>query len=196
MRKRAWYLYLAGGVVLGLMYYLGPRFMRTGPVMNVVGGSAAVAILIGVRLNRPRVAAAWYLFAAGLVLFVSGDVITYNYERFFHTVAPFPSKGDALYLAVYPVLVAGLVLLVRGRNPGRDRPALIDALVISIGVGVLSWVFLMAPNATNSEFTLLQKATSVAYPLGDLLLGGMILIFIRLEKAAARRNNWSHVGGS
>jgi diguanylate cyclase (GGDEF)-like protein/PAS domain S-box-containing protein len=158
--------------------------MRTGPVMNVVGGSAAVAILIGVRLNRPRVAAAWYLFAAGLVLFVSGDVITYNYERIFQTVAPFPSIGDALYLAVYPVLVAGLVVLVRARNPGRDRPALIDALVITIGVGVLSWVFLMAPNASNSALSVLQKVTSIAYPLGDLLLAGMI---VRLAVGSGNR---------
>jgi diguanylate cyclase (GGDEF)-like protein/PAS domain S-box-containing protein len=158
-----------------LLYYVGPSFMRTGPVMNVIGGSAAAAILIGVRLNRPRVAIAWYLFAAGLLLFVSGDVITYNYERFFGEAAPFPSIGDALYLAVYPFLIAGLIILVRSRNPGRDRAALIDALVITIGVGVLSWVFLMAPNATNTDFTLSQKLTSIAYPLGDLLLGGMIV---------------------
>jgi diguanylate cyclase (GGDEF)-like protein/PAS domain S-box-containing protein len=175
VRKRAWYLYLAGGLALSLLYYVGPRFMRTGPVMNIIGGSAAVAILVGVRLNKPRVSTAWYLFCGGLVLFVSGDVITYNYQRFFGEAAPFPSIGDKLYLAVYPVLIAGLIVLVRSRNPGRDRPALIDALVISIGVGVLSWVFLMAPNASNSELGLAQKVTSIAYPLGDLLLGGMIL---------------------
>src|SRR4029079_4697099 len=136
--------------------------------MNIIGGSAAVAILIGVQINRPRVSIAWYLFAAGLLLFVSGDVITYNYGRFFGQPAPFPSIGDALYLMVYPFLIAGLVILVRHRNPGRDRPALIDALVITIGVAVLSWVFLMAPNASNADLTLAQKLTSIAYPLGDL----------------------------
>ena len=174
MRKRAWSIYLAGGLVLSLLYYVGPQFVRTGPVMNIIGGSAAAAILIGVRLHRPRMAIAWYLFCVGLVFFVAGDVITYNYQRIFHTEAPFPSIGDAMYLAVYPVLIAGLIILVRSRNPGRDRAALIDALVITIGIGVLSWVFLMAPNATDAELNLLQKATSIAYPLGDLLLGGMI----------------------
>ncbi len=175
MRKRAWSLYLAGGLALSLLYFVGPSFMRTGPVMNVIGGSAGVAILVGVRINRPRVSIAWYLFAVGLLLFVSGDVITYNYERFFGEPAPFPSIGDALYLMVYPFLISGLIILVRSRNPGRDRAALIDALVITIGIGVLSWVFLMAPNATNTDFTLSQKLTSIAYPLGDLLLGGMIV---------------------
>jgi protein SCO1/2 len=29
-----------------------------------------------------------------------------------------------------------------------------------------------------------------------LVLGGMILILFRLEKAATRRKDWSHVGGS
>jgi diguanylate cyclase (GGDEF)-like protein/PAS domain S-box-containing protein len=175
VRKRAWSIYLAGGLVLSLLYYIGPQYVRTGPVMNIIGGSAAAAILIGVRLHRPRMAIAWYLFCVGLVLFVAGDVITYNYQRIFHTEAPFPSIGDAMYLAVYPVLIAGLIILVRSRNPGRDRAALIDALVITIGIGVLSWVFLMAPNASDAELNLLQKATSIAYPLGDLLLGGMIV---------------------
>ena len=44
--------------------------------------------------------------------------------------AAFPSPGDALYLAVYPVLIAGLLVLVKRRNPRRDPAALIAALVL------------------------------------------------------------------
>ena len=93
---------------------------------------------------------------------------------------------------VYPFLISGLIILVRSRNPGRDRAALIDALVITIGVGVLSWVFLMAPNASNTDFTLSQKLTSIAYPLGDLLLGGMI-VRLAVGRGAGRRPStcWS-----
>ena len=185
VRQRAWYLYLAGGLLLGVLYYLGPSWARTGYSQNVVGASGVVAILVGVHINRPRNRTAWYLFAAGLALFVAGDVITYHPEWFFHSDnAPFPSWGDAAYLAVYPLLVAGLLMLVRSRNPGGNRPALIDALVISIGVGVLSWVFLMEPNASDATQTLVQKMTSIAYPLGDLLLLGMI---VRLAMGTGER---------
>ena len=120
-------------------------------------------------------AIAWYLFCVGLVLFVSGDVITYNYERIFHSRRRSRPSATRCICRSIPFLIAGLIILVRSRNPGRDRAALIDALVITIGVGVLSWVFLMAPNATNAELHARSEATSIAYPLGDLLLGGMIV---------------------
>ena len=45
-------------------------------VNNVVGVSAVVAILVGVRMYRPTRALPWYLFAAGLLLFVAGDFIS------------------------------------------------------------------------------------------------------------------------
>ncbi|HXY42307.1 MAG TPA: diguanylate cyclase, partial [Vicinamibacteria bacterium] len=186
MRQRAWYLYLAGGLVLGVLYYLGPSWAKTGYSQNIVGMSGVAAILVGMHFNRPRNRLAWSLFAAGLALFVAGDIITYNPELFFHAHnAPFPSIGDAAYLLVYPFLVAGLILLVRSRNPGGDRAALLDALVITIGVGVLSWVFLMEPNASDATQTLAQKATSIAYPLGDLLLLGMI---VRLSMGMGKRS--------
>ena len=50
-----------------------------------------------------------------------GDVYTYSYPKLVHHEVPFPSFGDALYLAVYPALMAGLILVVRRRNAERDR---------------------------------------------------------------------------
>ena len=97
-------------------------------------------------MHRPSARAAWWLFAAGQFLFFSGDLYTYGYRKVFGADVPFPSIGDALYLAVYPVLLAGLFVLVKRRNPRRDRAALIDALILTIGIGLLSWVFLIAPN--------------------------------------------------
>jgi diguanylate cyclase (GGDEF)-like protein/PAS domain S-box-containing protein len=176
VRNRAWYLYLTGGVALGLLYFFGPGWGRIGLVFNIAGVSSVVAVIVGVRLHRPRTPRAWYLFAAGLGLFLSGDVITYNYARIFHVAeAPFPSLGDGLYLAVYPFLIAGIVLLVRRRNAGRDATALVDTVVITLGIGVASWVFLMAPYANDTTLSLAQKLTSIAYPLGDLLLLGAIV---------------------
>src|SRR6266511_3523736 len=56
-----------------------------------------------------------------------------------------PTPAVAWYLLTYPMLILGLVLLIRRRSPGRDIPSLIDAAIITIGVGLLSWVFLIAP---------------------------------------------------
>ena len=66
--------------------------------------------------------------------------------------------------------MGGLLLLVRRRNPRRDWAGLIDSLILTIGVGLFSWVFLIAPNIHLSGLSLLATGVSIAYPLGDLLL--------------------------
>src|SRR5262249_16800911 len=96
----------------------------------------------------------------------------------------FPSFGDAIYLTVYPVLVAGLLVLVRRRNREGDRAGMIDSLILTVGVGLLSWVFLVAPNIHASGLTVLEKAASTASPLGALLL---LAAAIRLAVDRGRR---------
>ena len=118
VKTRAWIVYLA---VLGAAAtaYVFVHAIRVGPLFNAVGLSAPIAILLGVRLHPPRKPLAWYLVAEGQTLFVGGDVITYNYQRFFGSAVPFPSIGDLLYLSVYPFLVAGILMMIRERSPGR-----------------------------------------------------------------------------
>ena len=178
-RQNAWWWYAAVSGGLAALYMFVPPLKGAGPLINVLGFSGVFAILAGTRMHKPRARWAWWLFAAGQLLFVSGDVYTYSNPN-----APFPSPGDALYLAVYPVLMAGLLVLVKRRNPRRDPSALIDALILTIGIGLLSWVFLIAPNIHLQEISWLGKAVSIAYPLGDVLL---LAAAIRLAVDAGRR---------
>jgi signal transduction histidine kinase len=78
--------------------------------------------------------------------------------------------ADGFYLACYLLLAAGLLLLVRGRAPGRDWASLIEATIIATGVGMLSWVFLIGPNVRVPGLALPQRLVSIAYPLCDVLL--------------------------
>ena len=110
------------------------------------------------------------LFIVGQFLFFAGDLYTYSYPKLFGVEVEFPSLGDAIYLTVYPALVAGLLVLVKRRNPQGDRAGVIDSLILTVGFALLSWVFLVAPNIHLSGLTLLEKGVSVAYPLGDILL--------------------------
>ena len=178
-RRSSWWWYAAFAGTLAGLYMWVPPFKGSGPVLNVVGFSGVAAIVVGVWMHSPRARIAWWLFGVGQLLFFSGDVYTYS-----NPDAPFPSPGDALYLAVYPVLMAGLLVLVRRRNPRRDPAALIDALILTIGVGLLSWVFLIAPNIHLGDISWLAKAVSIAYPLGDVLL---LAAAIRLAVDAGKR---------
>ena len=90
--------------------------------MNVLGLSPVLAIVAGVRAaTGPRARRRGCCFALGFALFWLGDLYTYSYPRLFDREVPFPSIGDGAYLLVYPALMAGLLMLVRRRNPQRDR---------------------------------------------------------------------------
>src|SRR5579862_7952057 len=181
--RHAWWLYLAVMAPVAVAYLAGP--LNAGPVFNAIGFSGVAAVVIGVRMHRPAARVAWYLIALGLALFIAGDVLAYNYKALFGGVLPFPSIADPVYLAVYPTTVAGLLLVIRRRNPGRDWASLVDATIVTIGLALLSWVFLIAPYAHDHTLGLGTKLVSMAYPLGDILILG---VAVRMAVGAGRRS--------
>src|SRR5579862_3222934 len=96
-RLRPWQTYLAVTTVFTVLYVLVPPFKGSAPLMNALGLSGVLAVVMGIRRNRPRAQAAWWCFVVGLLLFWVGDVYTYSYRELFHAVVPFPSWGDAVY---------------------------------------------------------------------------------------------------
>jgi diguanylate cyclase (GGDEF)-like protein/PAS domain S-box-containing protein len=167
--------YLGSGGALLLLYVFVPPFKGSPLLISSLSGSSAIAILVGVRVHRPSVVWPWLLFAIGQALFFFGDVYTYVYPRLVGHEVPFPSIGDGLYLVMYPVLMVGVLLVARRRSPQGDRAGVLDALVAAIGVGLLSWVFLMAPYVTDATLSPIAKVVSVAYPVGDVLLLAAVL---------------------
>jgi signal transduction histidine kinase len=174
-RSRAWWAYLAGGVVVAVGYYLVPatglvpRWAAKIGLYNGLGLSAVTAIVVGVVRHRPERPLIWYMFAVGLLSYVTADIIFYTYQDILHQEV-FPSAADFFYLAAYPFLMAGLLLLIRSRSPGADRASLLDALVVTVGVGMVSWVFLVGPLAQAPGLTLPARVVSMAYPIMDVLL--------------------------
>jgi signal transduction histidine kinase len=194
MRQWGWRAYLLFGAALAVGYYLVlPAFGKL-VVWPVIGFSSAAAIVVGIRRNRPDRALPWYLFAVAQVLFALGDTLDAVRMRVLHdSTMVFPSYLDFLHLAFYPVLVAGLLLLIRGRTPGRDSASLIDATIISTGLALLAWVFLIVPHVRNPELSTLQRVVAIAYPLADVLV---LAVAARLAVGSGRRQAWVMLMGS
>ncbi|MFI5493654.1 putative bifunctional diguanylate cyclase/phosphodiesterase [Actinoplanes sp. NPDC051859] len=159
-------------------YYLLPAdSLASNLGYDAIGLIATVAIILGVRKHRPARPAMWYWFAGGQLTWVAGDLV-WEYYMYVLNQEPYPSPADILYLSAYPLLVIGMLMLIRGRERGvRDVAALIDAAIVAVGLGLVFWVFVMHPIATDSSASTLERTIGVAYPAADALLLAMLARF-------------------
>ncbi|MFG2309877.1 aminotransferase class I/II-fold pyridoxal phosphate-dependent enzyme [Streptomyces sp. NPDC048566] len=175
-------------VAVATIVYLTVPAART-PVWALIGLGGAAALVTGVRIHRPSHPGPWWLLAGGLVAFAAGDTYYNAQEQYFHASNPFPSPADACYLASYLLFAAGLFGLVRFRWRGRDLPSLLDALIVTAGLALPVWVFLVQPLTELSGLTWQQRAISIAYPLGDVLV--LSLLVRLLVPSPVSGHNWS-----
>jgi diguanylate cyclase (GGDEF)-like protein/PAS domain S-box-containing protein len=182
-------MYIAAGVaVMGVYFALPGAGSLTERIVKValycaVSGSAAVAIGVGLRRHRPAQWLPWVLLLANQVVYFAADVSFYVRHELLH-LDSFPSISDFLYLTHYPLLVVGLWLLVRRRTPGRDRPALLDGVILTTGAALIGWVFVFGPQVHGASGSLLVQVTSLAYPVMDL---GVLAVALRLLVGAGVR---------
>ncbi|HEY3260658.1 MAG TPA: GGDEF domain-containing protein [Pseudonocardiaceae bacterium] len=183
-----WMRYLVGVGVVVAGYYLLPMVGAAGNQLQLityasVSGSAVVALLVGVHRNRPLRRSPWLLLAAGQLLTTAGEVVFDVNHRILGNTAEV-SMADPLYLAAYPMLAAGLMMMVRLRTPGWDMPSIIDAAIVAISAALLSWMFLISLSALAADTTPLSRVVASAYPVMDLLL---LTIAARLMLGAGSR---------
>ena len=164
-------IYFAGGLVLIGIYFALPSGGTTQTVLyDVIGGSAALAIAVAARLHRPRLWLPWAFFAAGNGFFVLGDILVSDGSP--------PTVSDVLYLTGYPLLAAGLLILMLAAG-GRNRlAALADAAIFMVAFALFQWIFVMGP-AVREDGGLAEHVVAGLYPAMDVvLLGGLVGFFV------------------
>jgi signal transduction histidine kinase len=176
MSSRASHLYLLGGLAAIALYFSLPwdGFAQT-IVYDAVGASAAVAVVVGARLWRPTLRLPWYLFGAGLMAFAIGDVIFNLYAFVWDTDPPVPSVADVFYLAGYPFLTAGLVLLVRSLRAHERRSGRLDAAMVIVAFGLCQWIFVMQD--IGQEGSVVERIVALSYPAMDVVLLAALVVF-------------------
>ena len=186
-RRHAAFMLAAIGVLAAAGFVVLPRPSLAYDLWyQAFGAAAAIAICIGVRRHRPAAAVGWIAVALSQVAFAAGDAFYTVAAATGHEVA-FPGWADACYLAGYPALAIGVVVILRRSARQADWGVLIDAAVITAGVGTLFWVFLVEPTLSNHSIPLSGRLVSSAYPMMDLLL---VAIAARVILAGDRRRPW------
>ena len=167
----AWAFLVVGSAAIAV-YFLLPAHSNTQSVYYVgIGLASVVAIYVGATRNLPRgERLAWRLFAVGLLGQVAGDAIFAVYEIQLGHDPTGPSSADIFYLGGYPLLAAGVLLILRRLGGQTSRTAILDTLVLFSGVALVQWVFFIDPYNHRHYGTEFARLVAMAYPAMDVLL--------------------------
>ena len=168
----------------------GPAFGKLAYWIVVVG--ASLLTLWRARSIRGREGLAWGLIGTGSLLWACGDVY-WTLVLAKDAVIPVPSISDAGYLAFYPLVFAGLCLLVRARVEGAPRTLWVDGLTAALAAGAMSAAVVLQAVMHTIGGNPLGVATNLAYPVGDLILLAVVVASFALRGWRADRT-WALLG--
>ncbi|GAA0426372.1 hypothetical protein Aca07nite_32030 [Actinoplanes capillaceus] len=160
----------------------GTSYLVTVAPYMLVSAGTPVAVLIGTLRHRPPHRAGWFLLAAAQVVYAVADGMTVRDDWLGDFLEPTPA--DLVYFASYLLLCAAVLVFIRRRTPGWDIPSGIDALVVSISAGLLTWIYVLQPLTSDSALPLNAKLTQSAYPVLDLM---MLILAVRLVMGTGTR---------
>ena len=131
-----------------------------------------------------RTVRGWRAIAAGFLCYAVGDFLWFYFEVVRH-ISPFPSIADAGYLAFYPCITVGLLLLPSVRSGGARRMLGLDVATVVLGGGMVVWYVVIEPTVAQGGVGGLAVLLSLAYPVGDILLlfAGAYVLLRRVSTA-------------
>jgi GAF domain-containing protein len=189
-RKSLW---VAGAAIYTIVYSAWLLFKWTNPVSEPlianlgylpVGFFATISAIFAANQNQidQRTRRSWQFIAIGLILFVVGDILYTVLDLTLEIV--FPSIPDFLYLAFYPFVFLGLIMIPSQlSDPAQRKTWVLDIAIIITGFTAILWYFIIASKASSGGETWAARIVAGAYPVMDILLLASIasLLFRRGE---------------
>ncbi len=126
----------------------------------VVGSHAYV-----VRRERT----AWAVITLALASWTFGELWYAIFEP-----ETYPSVADVGFLAFYPLLYIGIVLLLRTRARSIAGTLWLDGVTAALAAAAIGAAVLVELVLSSTEGSRSTVVTNLAYPLGDLLLSSMV----------------------
>jgi signal transduction histidine kinase len=121
---------------------------------------------------------AWRLLGTAALAWGLGQVV-WTYLELAGDRTPFPSLADAGYLLAIPLLIAGVLAFPTApmRATARLR-TLLDGLLIAASLLFLGWATVLGDVFGADGSSALERAFSLAYPLGDIVAGSIVLVLL------------------
>jgi len=175
-------LLLGGTLLVALHYWLG-----IGAGLNFAIGSVVYdGVVLGAGLaclgrasSFGREHRAWLLIGLAILLWGGAEIYWTAFIEG-NPNAPYPSPADAGYLLFYPLAYAGLTLLVRARAQEINWRLWMDGAIAMLGTAAVGAAFVFDFVAGKTEGTPVEVATTLAYPLGDIMMLAMVVGIVAL----------------
>ena len=147
----ALFAYVVVAVLLTFVDEQGSRLLEIANLYSDSPASIVAAILAGAAARGsadPAARRTWWLLTAALGCYSTGNVLHATWWLF--GVDPFPSLGDAFFLAFYPLVFAGVATVVRAAAVRVQWARLgLDAIILLLGFGGFFWYCVIAPTAAS-----------------------------------------------
>ncbi|MGI8512130.1 MAG: HD domain-containing phosphohydrolase [Solirubrobacteraceae bacterium] len=134
--------------------------------------AALVCFVRAGRLREDRLA--WCFAGLALTLYAAGE-LTWSIHFQDQADPPVPSLADVFWLAYYPTIYVTLVLLVRSRVSRLHWSLWFDGLAGALAIAAVGAALVSQPVLDATGGSPAAVATTVAYPLADLLLIGIVV---------------------
>ena len=122
------------------------------------------------RRERP----AWLLIGAGVAAWTFGEIY-YTAVLWTADEIPIPSPADAGYLLFPPLMLAGVLVLLRSRARNVPGTLWADGITAALAVSAAGAALVFQTVQDSASGQALEVAVNLAYPLADLVLLGVIV---------------------
>jgi len=162
-----------GAVIMG--FQIGDQdflFAVTNWTYSIGPVGAGVLITLAARRRSGPGTTAWSLIGIGVAAWGAGELIWIYYSWFLGVEVPYPGLADVFYVAAYPIIFVGILMLphMQARKWERARLTL-DALAGTMALSAIVWTFYLEDAIyLDAEAGLLENAINLGYPVGDLIL--------------------------
>ncbi len=175
---RAAFAVLAGWLLLAAVRNAAFHSLDVGPLFGRYVHDAVLlvagALCLWRAISRSTERLAWGLIGAGVLAWTFGEIY---YTGVLWTVdtVPLPSPADAGYLLMPPLMLTGLLLLLRSRTRGVPITLRADGFTAALAIAAVSAAIVFQTALDTASGNPLGIATTLAYPLTDLVLGGFVV---------------------
>jgi two-component system cell cycle response regulator len=165
----AWELHVLLAPDLGA----GPLFSRFAHDLVLVG-AGAMCLWAGIASPYRRERRAWLVIGAGLTAWAFGEIY-YTAVLWTAEEIPIPSPADGGYLLFPPLMLVGVLMLLRSRTRHVPGTLWADGITAALAVSAAGAALVFETVRDSASGQAMEIAVSLAYPIADLLLLGLIV---------------------